>query len=101
MNDFFSLLFCYIVELAFLVEKCYDTIMYNWSTDTTELKKNPRLYAAWLLEQSINFGLQGKKLKVKELKKYWNKLNLDPARKKFLELLLYEKDSHQKSNRRS
>jgi hypothetical protein len=62
--------------------------MYNWSTDTTTLKKNPEKYAIWRLEQLINFGLNDEKIDTVELKKYWPFLSLDPKRKKVLELWL-------------
>lgn len=67
--------------------------MYNWNIHTAKLKKNPEKYSIWKLEQSINFGLNGAKLKTEELKKYWNKLNLDPQRKKLLEMWLWSKQS--------
>ncbi len=62
--------------------------MQNWSTDEQNLKKNPEKYAIWKLEQLVNFGLGKEKLNAKELKKYWNKIDIDPARRKFLELIL-------------
>ncbi len=63
--------------------------MYNWSTDTKELQKNPEKYIVWRLEQLINFGLNGEKISEQELRRYWRALDtLDPARKRFLELLL-------------
>ena len=62
--------------------------MYNWSTDVTELKKDPEQYAIWRLEQLIDFGLNGEKISESELRRYWNKLEIDPARRKFLALLL-------------
>ena len=58
--------------------------MYNWSTDITTLKKNPKKYQIWKLEQLINFGLGKEKLSILELKKYWSNLNIDPKRKKVL-----------------
>ena len=58
--------------------------MYNWSTDTTTLKKNPEKYQIWRLEQLINFGLGTEKLSTLELKKYWNHLKIDPKRKNVL-----------------
>lgn len=63
--------------------------MYNWSTDTEELKKDPRQYKIWRLEQLINFGLGKEKIDKKELKKFWPFLYLDPAKKRFLSLLLW------------
>jgi hypothetical protein len=62
--------------------------MYNWNIETTTLKKSPQKYAIWKLEQLINFGLNGEKIKVSELKKYWSFLNLDPQRKQVLEFWL-------------
>lgn len=67
--------------------------MYNWNIDIEKLKKNPEKYTIWKLEQSINFGLNGIKLKEKELKKYWTKLNIDSQRKKLLEMWLWPKKS--------
>lgn len=62
--------------------------MYNWNTNTDKLKKNPEKYTIWKLEQSINFGLNGQKLKTEELKSYWAKLTIDPQRRKLLEIWL-------------
>lgn len=62
--------------------------MYNWSTDEKQLKQHPEQYAIWKLEQMVNFGLNGEKIVESDLRQYWNKLTLDPARKKFLQLLL-------------
>jgi len=63
--------------------------MYNWSTDTRELQKNPELYAIWKLEQLINYGLNGEKIQEKDLKKYFDKLDIALDSRKFLKLLLY------------
>ncbi len=62
--------------------------MRNWSTDTTELQKDPEKLAIWDLEQLVNFGLQGRKLDKRTLLKYWNKITIDPARRSYLEHLL-------------
>ncbi|KKP38278.1 MAG: hypothetical protein UR28_C0019G0033 [Candidatus Peregrinibacteria bacterium GW2011_GWF2_33_10] len=67
--------------------------MYNWSTDTQVLKKNPSKFAIWKLEQQINFGLNNEKIDKSKLKKYFNKLNIDKDRKKYLEFLLCQKQS--------
>ena len=56
--------------------------MYNWNVDTTQLKKDKNQYAIWKLEQMVNFGLNGKKLSMTDLKKHWPKLNLDLKKKK-------------------
>ena len=65
--------------------------MYNWNTDTTRLKKNPTLYAKFLLEQKINFGLNGGKLSLVDLRKYWDQLNIDPAKKNYLQAIIWPK----------
>lgn len=65
--------------------------MYNWSTDTAELKKDKKAYTVWRLEQMVNFGLGKEKIKTQELKENWNKLNLDPLKKNFLKMLLWPK----------
>ncbi|MDP2656012.1 MAG: hypothetical protein Q8P11_00390 [bacterium] len=62
--------------------------MYNWSTDTTELKKNTENYAIWKLEQMVSFGLSDQKLDKNLLKKYFDTLAIDPGRKAFLSFLL-------------
>lgn len=67
--------------------------MYNWNTNKAALKKNPKQLKIWQLEQSINFGLNGKKLDTKTLRKNFHKLKLDPHRSKFIQLLLYGKNS--------
>jgi len=65
--------------------------MYNWSTDTKELKKDKKKYAIWRLEQLVNFGLGKEKLSKKDLKKNWPDLNLDASKKKYLKMLLWPK----------
>ena len=67
--------------------------MYNWNTDTTELKKHPEKYAIWKLEQLINYGLDGEKLDTKLVKKYWDKLRIDSPKRETLSFLLWEKQS--------
>jgi hypothetical protein len=65
--------------------------MHNWSVDITELKKDKKKYAIWRLEQMVNFGLDGKKIRHEEIKKYWKFLDLDPTKKKYLKMLLWPK----------
>lgn len=67
--------------------------MYNWNTDTTKWNKKSDSYLIWKLEQLINFGLGKEKLNLKLTKKYWSRLALDPQRKKFLELILWPRQS--------
>ncbi len=69
--------------------------MYNWSDDEKTLKKDPTRHAIWRLEQLINYGLGSEKLSEKSLRKYWHKLKIDPARKRFLSLLIYGRTDSQ------
>ena len=62
--------------------------MYNWSTDTKILKKDPVQFAIWKLEQLINFGLKNEKIDKKTLAKYFNKIKIDPDKKNYLQFLL-------------
>ncbi len=62
--------------------------MRNWSTDVKKLKKHPKEYTIWKLEQMINFGLDGKKINKTLLKKHFGELDIDPNKKKFLKLIL-------------
>ncbi len=71
--------------------------MYNWSTNEEEIKKDPEEYGRWRLEQLINYGLGGEKLSEGELRKYWDRLTIDPYRRKFLALLIYGEYPYGKS----
>lgn len=62
--------------------------MKNWSTDTTELEKDPEKFSIWRLEQLINFGLDDEKIDLNELRKYWDVIHIDPYARKFLALFV-------------
>jgi len=64
--------------------------MRNWSTDTRVLARDKASYHKWRLEQLINFGLDGEKLSAQQLKGLLLKLDIDPNRRAYLELLLHE-----------
>jgi hypothetical protein len=66
--------------------------MKNWSTDTKKLRGNKDKFAIWKLEQLVNFGLGGKKIKKSELRKYWKVIDIDPSKRKFLSLILKNHD---------
>ena len=63
--------------------------MHNWSTDISQLKKNKKKYTIWKLEQLVNFGLAKEKINKADIKKYWNDIHIDSARKKFLHLIVW------------
>jgi hypothetical protein len=62
--------------------------MYNWSVDTKRLKKDKQKYEIWKLEQMVNYGLRGKKLNKKMLKKHINSISIDPSKKKYLKMII-------------
>lgn len=65
-------------------------LMYNWSTDEKKLKdEDPEGYKIWRLEQLINYGLGGERIKEKELKEHLNELDIDQPTRKYLEFLLW------------
>lgn len=62
-----------------------------WDYNEDELKKSEK-GRILLLERKINYGfyLSDKvKIKLSEVKKYWNKLNLEPSRQRLFKLLLW------------
>lgn len=62
--------------------------MKNWSTDITELQKDPEKFSVWRLEQLINFGLDDEKIDLDELREYWDRVHIDPYKRKFLSLFI-------------
>ena len=69
--------------------------MYNWSVDEKYLKKFPQQYKLWKLKQIISYGLDGEKLDKEEVINNWDGLKnrLDLNRRRFLEFLLWNKQS--------
>lgn len=67
--------------------------MHNWSVDESYLKKFPKKYQLWRLEQLISYGLDGKKLDKKKVIANWEylKKRLDPKRKELIEFFLWPK----------
>ncbi len=60
--------------------------MKNWSTKYRVEAQDK--FIIWKLEQLINFGLDKEKIKKSELKKYWNVIDIDPDKRKFLSLFI-------------
>jgi len=66
--------------------------MKNWSVDENYLKKFPKKYKIWKLQQQITYGLdEGEKIDSKDLIKYWPIISprLDPKRREFIEYILW------------
>lgn len=62
-----------------------------WDYDIKELKKT-KSGRLLILERMINYGpTKGEKISLSEVKKNWNKLNIDPDRRELLKLLIWDK----------
>lgn len=73
--------------------------MYLWDYDRKELEKTEK-GRIFILERMINYGPGEEKIKLSDVKKYWNQLDLYPEKKKLLEYLIWGKYhfSHQNKN---
>jgi len=66
--------------------------MYNWSVDEKAFKKaDPERYEIWKLEQMINYGEPGEKLSENMIRRYWEKISIDPYYRDYLAFLLWPK----------
>ena len=64
-----------------------------WDYNKEELEKDEK-GRILLLERMVNYGPQsskGEKINLQKVKKYWNKINLFPKRKRLMKLLIWEK----------
>lgn len=74
-----------------------EVVVYNygmnsvWDYDPGELKKTESGRIK-LLERQVNYGPdKGEKIKLALVKKYWNRLDLDPRSRRLMELLIWGK----------
>lgn len=66
-------------------------MVFIWDYDIEELKKTESGRIK-ILERMINYGPdKGEKIKLSDVKKYWDRLDLFPNSKRLMELLLWEK----------
>lgn len=63
----------------------------TWDYQKEEYQKQIIADPVWHLERLINYGLEGKKLNEKLLKKYLPQLKIPEERRAFLELILWNK----------
>jgi len=66
--------------------------MKNWSVDENYLKKFPKKYKLWKLEQQLSYGLdKGEKINRRELIKDWPQVSprLDLKRREFVKFILW------------
>lgn len=65
--------------------------MFLWDYDRKELEKTEKGRII-ILERMINYGPgAGEKIRLSDVKKYWDNLELFPVRKRLLELLIWGK----------
>lgn len=64
-----------------------------WDYDIEEVKKSKSERAKiFLLERQINYGVEkGEKIKLSKVKKYWDKLQLFPRKRRLFEYLIWGK----------
>ena len=68
-------------------------MVHVWDYDIKTLKKSKR-GRLLLLERQINYGIytsDKEKIKLSEVKKYWNQLQIETKRRRLLELLIWNK----------
>lgn len=62
-----------------------------WDYDIKELKKT-KSGKRLILERQINYGVFGKeKINLKEVKRNWSRLDIEPKRKRLMKLLIWGK----------
>lgn len=78
----------------------YTSFMLVWDYDKKILQKSHK-GKILLLERKINYGPGKEKIKLSEVKKNWNKLQLFPLRKRLLELLIWGKYKSSPKNKKT
>jgi hypothetical protein len=72
---------------------------YLWDYDYGKLKKSKEGRIK-ILERMINYGPGKEKIKLSLVKKYWDKLNLNPKAQRLLELLIWKKPQSSPKNKK-
>lgn len=74
--------------------------MFLWDYDRKELEKTEK-GRIFILERMINYGPGKEKIKLEDVKKYWDQLDLYEPQKHLLELLIWNKclSSHHAKNK--
>ncbi len=74
---------------------------YLWDYDEKELEKTEK-GRIFILERKINYGPGPKgKIKLTDVKKYWDKLNLYRLQKRLFELIIWGKYQSSPKNKKS
>ena len=71
-----------------------------WDYDINELKKSKK-GRLLILERMINYGPGKEKIKLEEVKKNWDKLNLLTLQRRLLELLIWGRYSPSPTSKKS
>ena len=71
-----------------------------WDYDIKELEKTEQGKIT-ILERKINYGPGKEKIKLEEVRKYWEKLNLFHLQKRLFEILLWGKYNFTQKNKNS
>lgn len=110
----------YIIENSIKIDNCklkiysspsrfatFSRIVYTigmvmlWDYDRKELEKSEK-GRIFILERMINYGPDnGEKIKLADVKKYWDKLELFSLRKRLMELLIWGKYKSSPKNKKS
>ena len=77
----------------------YTHMVFIWDYDIKELRKTEQGRIK-ILERMINYGPGKEKIKLADVKKYWDKLDLYEPQKHLLELFIWKRclSSHQHKN---
>jgi hypothetical protein len=75
-------------------------MVHIWDYDIGELKKTEQGRIK-ILERMINYGPGKEKIKLADVKKYWEKLDLFPIRRRLMELLIWGKYKSSPKSRKS
>lgn len=84
-----------LIAFAYTSKACYTifTMSFIWDYDVKKLKKSKQ-GKLLILERQINYGVypsDKEKISLKEVKRNWDKLHLEPLRKKLFQLLIWGK----------
>ena len=75
-------------------------MVHIWDYDIEKLKKTEK-GRILILERMINYGPGDEKIKLADVKKYWDKLDLYPIRRRLMELLIWGKYKSSPKNNKS
>ncbi|PIU03548.1 hypothetical protein COT44_02885 [Candidatus Shapirobacteria bacterium CG08_land_8_20_14_0_20_39_18] len=67
-----------------------DMKSYLWDFDEKELRKTEK-GRIFILERMLNYGPDGEKIKLSEVKRYWDQLHLNSLARRLMTLLIWKK----------